>query len=188
TPLAAAPVSSAEQPPKAPGNSVSPAAVAVTAKPGGDGINTWLIAGNAILAILWLLTLVLYVRSRKAAGSRVMPEEKTASVPNMSRLWRQLHQAVQAGDAAAVRASLLELAPGLWPEQTPRSLEAMADRVDAPLSVELLNLSRHLYADPAVAWDGEKIESGMKALRHGEAQKKPDAKEGVLKPLYPNAG
>ena len=188
TPLAAAPVSSAEQPPKAPGNTVSPVDVAVTAKPGGGAINTWLIAGNVILASLWLLTLVLYVRSRKAAGSRVMPEEKTASVPDMSRLWRQLHQAAQAGDAAAVRASLLELAPGLWPEQTPRSLEAMADRVDAPLSVELLNLSRHLYADPAVAWDGEKIESGMKALRHGEAQKKPDAKEGVLKPLYPNAG
>ncbi|WP_457666967.1 BatD family protein [Thiolapillus sp.] len=163
-------------------------ALTVASPVAGNGVNTWLIAGNVVLAVLWLFTLVLYLRARKAVVPAVLPEEHGKNVPDMGRAWRQLHQAIQSGDAAEVRSALLELAPGLWPEQTPRSLEAMAERVDAPLSDALLNLSRHLYADSRVSWDAEVIESGMKTIRpHGDQGKyQPD--KPVLKPLYPDSG
>ena len=185
TPSVPAAAASAPVPPKVSGEASKPVP--------GKGVSedrqlqAWLIGGNLLFAALWLITLVLYVRGRKMIRVTASRQEARAPVLDRNKLWRQLHQAVQAGEGEAVRDALLALAPVVWPSQPPRSLEAMADRVEAPWSAELLNLSRHLYADPAVSWDAEKIETGLKGLQQKRTQDKAAADETVLKPLYPHA-
>ncbi len=155
---------------------------------GKGSINTWLMLSTAVLLLLWLLTLILLLRSRKQPAVALSPENHPGPVLDMDSAWKHLTQAVQSGDALAVRAALLELAPGLWPEQTPRSLEAMAERVGPPLSTELLNLSRHLYAGSNSEWDGKQIEAGMQKVAKNGVQQKKHARKSALKPLYPDDG
>jgi hypothetical protein len=163
--------------------SVSPVQV-----PERVSINTWLMLSSAVFLVLWLLTLVLLLRNRKKPAVVFLPENNPESVPDMGKAWRHLNQAVQSGDALAVRGALLELAPGLWPEQTPRSLEAMAERVEQPLSTELLNLSRYLYAGSNTDWDGKQIETGMRRVAKNGIWQKKNARKSALKPLYPDDG
>ncbi|BAO44783.1 BatD family protein [Thiolapillus brandeum] len=151
-----------------------------------SGINLWLAAGNLVLLVLWLTTLVLFWRSRKQRPASDKPEESMPGKAevDMKKAWSALHEAVKAGNAAATKAALLSLAEGFWPDHAPHSLEAMADRVGSPLAGELLNLSRHLYADESVAWDGIAIESGLKTLRP-DPMDRGDTDATALKPLYP---
>ena len=154
-----------------------------------SGVNRWLAAGSLVLLFLWLGTLALLWRARRRVPVQGSVEAGTASpakVVDMKAAWSALHQAVQEKNGAGVNRALLELAQGLWPAHPPRSLDAMAERVEPKLAGELRNLSRYLYADDSVTWDGEAIESGLKALQpaqgHGQA-----TRETALKPLYPQA-
>jgi hypothetical protein len=170
-----------------PQNASTPAPLKVIAGDKGlSGINLWLAAGNLVLLVLWIITLVFLWRGRKQAPATNEPGERLArkAEVDMKKAWLALHEAAKAGNAVATKAALLSLAEGFWPDHAPRSLEAMAERVGSPLAEELLNLSRHLYADDSVTWDGAAIESGLKALRPDQVNR-PDTDAGALKPLYP---
>ncbi len=147
----------------------------------------WLLAGAVLFLALWLITLVLFLRQkqRASASSREESEAMPAVAANAKAAWKTLHESVEKGDAAEMRKALLKLAPVVWPEQPPRSLEAMAQRVGEPLSGELQNLSRVLYAGEKIAWDGLRIEEGMKALHGAIGKKKDGKKQEVLRPMYP---
>ena len=153
----------------------------------GNSIHMWLIVGNLVLGTLLLFTLVLLYRSRNKGQAVPLPKERPEPALDMNTAWKQLHQAVQSNEAVAVRSALLTLAPGLWPDQTPRSLEAMAEKVGSPLSDELLKLSRNLYAGNAIDWNGAKIEAGMKDLRRDGKREKQGKDQSELRPLYPDS-
>jgi hypothetical protein len=156
-----------------------------------SGVNLWLAAASLILLLLWLVTLILLWRAWKRVP--VPGPEEGSHSPGRPRVdmgvaWSALHQAVQAGDAPGVNRALLSLAAGIWPQSPPRSLDAMAERVGAPLAEELHRLSRHLYADDSVAWNPSVIETAMKKLKtsaNGDHSTSPAA---ALKPLYPSSG
>lgn len=171
---------------------VPAAGIASAASPvqvsGKDSINTWLMLSTAVLLVLWLLTLVLLLRNRKQPAVTLSQENHPGPDLDMDSAWKQLNQAVRSGDTLGVRAALLKLAPGLWPEHTPRSLEAMAERVEQPLSTELLNLSRYLYASGNTEWDGKQIETGMQKVAKNGIRPKKHARNSALKPLYPDDG
>ena len=174
----------------------SPAAVAGTPSPGlpvvgrlfPHGGERWLLLGNLLFFSLWLITLVAWWQARKrgrSTGTGVenpQPAEKVQEQP----LWRALHEAAQSGDAGKMREALLALAPFLWQEDPPRSLEAMARRVEPPLGEELNRLSRQLYGAGEEGWDGERIEAELKKLRTSRKAKSP-GDPGALRPLYPAA-
>ncbi len=151
------------------------------------GVNRWLLLGNLLLLMLWLGTLVLWLRARNQSHARSPMEAEDVSRPkvDMGAAWAELHAAVQSGDAKATRRALLSLAQGLWPDRPPRSLEALADRVDAAVAEELRGLSRQLYAGDQVSWNGDVIESGMKALATRRDSGTRGNEASALKPLYP---
>ncbi len=154
---------------------------------GMKGVNRWLLLGNLLLLILWLLTLVLWLRARKQSHARppVAAEDVSRPKVDMGSAWAELHAAVQSRDAAATRRALLTLAQGLWPDRPPRSLEALAERVDAAAAEELRALSRQLYAGDQASWNGDVIESGMKALATRRDRGARGDEASALKPLYP---
>ncbi len=152
------------------------------------GIDRWLLLGNILFFSLWLVTLVAWWRARRrgrseAAGAEDSPlAEKLREQP----LWKALHEAAGSGDAGKMRQAVLALAPLLWPEDPPRSLEGMARRVDAPLSEQLYRLSRRLYGDGGESWDGGVIEAELKKLR-ASRKSQPGESPRALQPLYPRA-
>ncbi len=154
---------------------------------GLEGVNRWLVLGNLLLLILWLGTLVLWLRARNQSDARSPMEAEDVSRPkvDMDAAWAELHAAVQSADAEATRRALLTLAQGLWPDRPPRSLEALSERTDAAVAEELRGLSRQLYAGDQGGWNGDIIERGMKALAVSRDRGPHGDGASALKPLYP---
>jgi hypothetical protein len=146
-------------------------------------INKWLVAGNIFLLMLWLMTLFLLMRKKTVPDHTANVEIQPEKV-NLAKAKKQLQLAVASGDAESVREALLNVAKGLWRENPPTSLEAMAEKLDQPLAQELEALSRYLYADRTSKWNARKIEQGVNALQPQAEFSNPDS---ALKPLYPLA-
>jgi hypothetical protein len=74
-----------------------------------------------------------------------------------ARCLKAARKAALEGDGAGVRQALLEWARLQWPNDTPRSIGALARRVSAPLSDELAKLSASAYGSNGSSWDGEAL-------------------------------
>ena len=114
-----------------------------------------------LLAALWLLTLAGWwwssrPRRRPAAAPEVPLHKRQA------RFLKTARKAALAGDAAGVRAALLDWAALEWPGTAPRSIGQLAGRVSAPLAAELEALSAASYGPGDRDWDGKAL---AKALR-----------------------
>jgi hypothetical protein len=112
----------------------------------------WLAGGAASLAIV-IVSIVAILRSRRsvsAAGQRAGP---VAPVPQRRAAMRALHQACIAGDRHAAADAVLDLARAEWPDDPPRGLSALAERL-AVGRVELIALDRSLYGADGSRWDG----------------------------------
>jgi len=192
-PAPAGPAKAAENFSSKPGGTDSripaPSLKTATGQAGLEGVNRWLVLGNLLLLMLWLVTLVLWLRARKQLYARppVEAEDVSGVKVDMGSAWADLHAAVQSGDAMATRRALLILAQGLWPDKPPRSLEALAERVDPAMAEELRGLSRQLYAGDQASWNGSVIENGIKALAASRDTKSLVNETSALKPLYPDA-
>ncbi len=160
--------------------------------PGGAqddaSMNRWLLLSSVVFLGLWLLTLFAWVRSRHG---RPVAEPEQAPDPsaevNARAAWKALHESAKAEDPQGLRQALLRLAPIIWKQQPPTSLEAMAALVDEPLSLELLELSRELYAGEKASWSGQRIEQGLKSLEKHLARNKQSRDSSVLRPMYPQS-
>lgn len=106
-------------------------------------------------------------------------ENHTAS---KSQLLKDFQQACQANDARQVARTLIELAQLSWPDDPPRSIGTLAERVDKGKN-ELLELDRYLYARTDSQWDGQAV---CESFKNGFSIKASAAdSETILKPLYP---
>lgn len=117
---------------------------------------------SEVLAGVWVLTLLVWWWSGK-------PKQKTRVVEEppihkqQSRLLKQSRKAALGGDPATVKATLLKWGRLQWPDNAPRSIGEIADRVTAPLDEELRQLSRGSYGPSASGeWKGDAL---AKALR-----------------------
>lgn len=139
---------------------------------------------SEILAALLLLTLFAWWWSSRP---RSAPREP-APVPiykQQAKCLKTARKAALAGDAAAVRGALIEWGKLQWPEQPPRSIGVIAERVSAPLADELLTLSRLSYGPSGSDWNGAAL---AKALRSFAVLKDEDATATeLLPPLAPEA-
>jgi hypothetical protein len=137
------------------------------------------------LALAWLLTLCAWWWSRK-------PRQKLAQEPaplplhkQQARSLKAARRAAQAQDAVALKAALLDWGRLQWPEDAPRSIGALAMRVDAPLRGELVRLCASTYGPGGTGgWDGAAV---AKALRSPSLVGKSDlqAVNDGLPPLMP---
>ena len=140
---------------------------------------------SAALALAWIITLYFWWRTVRQRQAPDTNEQQQKPATNIKDAIQTLQQACAQKDAVKTRQALLKWAQALWPEQPPTSLEALAQRLDAPLADEIQHLSRHLYGDPAQTWQPEVIQE--QSQRIGKQVKQPSQKKDrqALKALYP---
>ncbi len=138
---------------------------------------------SELLAAVWLVTLLAWWWSSRPV--RREPREP-APVPlhkQQSRLLKEARKAARAGDGNGVKQALLQWAAIEWPEDAPRSLGALANRVSADLAGELRRFSSLSYGPQPGDFDGEAL---AKAIRSFSVLKKDaSSNDESLPPLMP---
>ena len=138
---------------------------------------------SELLAAVWLLTLIAWwwsSRPQKAPRQAVaVPLHK-----QQARHLKAARKAALAGDGAGTRKSLLDWAALQWPDDTPRSIGMLAQRVSAPLADELRALSSLSYGRDGGDWNGEAL---AKAIRSFSVLKDDEQRQTeLLPPLMPS--
>ena len=137
---------------------------------------------SELLAAVWLLTLVAWWWSSRPQKKQRQP----APVPvhkQQARHLKAARKAALAGDGAGVRQSLLDWAALQWPDDTPRSIGAIATRVSLPLADELRALSSLSYGPNGGDWQGEQL---ARAIRSFSVLKDDESQDDEkLPPLMP---
>nr|WP_295785035.1 BatD family protein [Rhodoferax sp.] len=119
----------------------------------------WISGG---LAVLWLGTLLLWWRARRAGLQRVPgvaansnnAAEPAAPPRSTGAALAALQRACRANDPRIARQHVLEWAAAAWPQSPPRGLNRLAERLGDPrYTVPLQQLDRACYTAGA-AWNG----------------------------------
>jgi hypothetical protein len=153
---------------------------------------------SAVLALLWLVTMFAWWRSRR---SRTAPPRATgadAVRPNtvvsqavtqpvkpasVSQARAQFREACRRNDAQAARRALLAWTGAAWPREPAVGLEALAKRMDGTeVSARLLELDRACFA--GAPWDGAALSQALKDLPTLAARTGAAGGDGPA-PLYP---
>ena len=139
-----------------------------------------------VLAAVWLLTLFAWWWT---ARERARPERVPEPPPvykQQAKFVKAARRAAQAGDAAAVRAALLEWARLEWPQNTPRSIGEIAGRVAAPLADELRALSAASYGTAGREFDADALAAALRGVTPLKTAADTAAND-PLPPLMPRA-
>lgn len=137
---------------------------------------------SEILAALLVITLFSWWWSARPKRTPREPEP----VPihkQQAKFLKAARKAALAADAATVRSALIDWAALQWPDDAPRSIGNIALRVAAPLSDELLALSRLSYGPESADWNGAALAKALRSF----AVLSDDASESeeLLPPLMP---
>ncbi len=179
-----------------PAAQVAQAAVATAPPPGGDAAvperrlvpdDFWQRASQ-LLAAAWLLTIFAWWWSSRVATRKRLPREPQPPpvYKQQAKLLKAARKAASAGDDAALRSALLEWGRLQWPDDAPRSVGALAERVASPLSDELRRLSMASYGPGGRDWDREALAKALRSI----VTLKDDAesrRQDALPPLMPPA-
>ena len=167
------------------GTAGAPAAAAGDDRAGGYGYWPWV---AAILALAWLLTIGLWLRARRNGSAR--PVVAAAAVPPAPPSGRTalagLEKACRENDAAAARASLLNWAEAQWPQDPPRGLDSLAQRLGEGAATVLHEIDRHLYAAAVQPWDGIAAWGRLSPVLQKQGRNEGGrGSDSALPPLYP---
>ncbi|MDZ7644974.1 MAG: BatD family protein [Woeseiaceae bacterium] len=137
------------------------------------------------LAVLWVLTAFGWWWSRRPRREVVHEAPTVPLHRQQSRLLKTARKAARDGDAAGVRRALMEWARLEWPDDAPRSIGAIAARVDAPLCDELERLSASAYGPGTGGdWDGAALARALRSISVRRADGEERSVDG-LPPLMP---
>ena len=148
------------------------------------GSGFWKLVAQVVGA-LWLLTLGawwLSSRPRREPPEPAPPPLHT----QQARHLKAARKAALEGDGVGVRQAMLDWARLQWPDDTPRSIGALASRVSAPLADELTRLSRAAYGPGGGGWDGETLAKSLRSFAVLD-DKDAAADRDPLPPLMPQA-
>ena len=145
----------------------------------------WIIGGGALIVLALLLS-ALVRRTKQHRQNMATTDKKTAAPtaePSRKSAMKVLQQACAENDRQAASRALMKLAEAHWPDDPPRSLGALAARLENGQS-QIRELERSLYAAGNTEWNGTPL---WEVLRHGLQEKKTSAQhqDDGLKPLYP---
>jgi len=137
---------------------------------------------SELLAAVWLVTILAWWWSSKPK----QVHREAAAIPVHKLQAKQLkaaRSAAVAGDSAGVRRAMIEWSLLQWPDDAPRSIGVIAQRVSSPLADELRNLSALSYGQESADWDGEALANAIRSFSvlKGEAIEKSE----FLPPLMP---
>ncbi len=167
----AAPVSASPQ--------LAPVAIAPPSAP-ASGIDTlwrWiaLISGAG-----WLATLLLWWLHTGRESSSAAPAATTTPAPSDSR---QVLSACGRGETQEIASALLNWAAAHWPDAPPRSLSALAARVEPTLAAAILELDAARYGGEKTSFSAANLRAAWIAARP-ETSARPHTRETVLPKLY----
>ena len=131
---------------------------------------------SALLLILWLGTLGLWWRGRRAASGAMA--RKPPKPPGPASIKR----ACMKNDAPGARDALLFWAGAKWPDKTIKNLAALGACGDAEFQHAISALNRHLYGKASTQWDGPTFYRVFAAQSFAETA--PVAAPAGLEPLW----
>lgn len=127
---------------------------------------------------LWVITLILFWRSKGKPVKEVKRQEKVSTRQNL----KAIQQGCKNNDAHKTKQALLEWAKLSWPEKRINNINALKEYSDDSFNHALDELNKYLYGSSTSEWDG------MRFLKVFESQsfKDENTKEviGKLEPLY----
>jgi len=139
---------------------------------------------SELLAAVWLVTVFAWWWSSR-------PKQQPAQVAPMpvhklqAKQLKAARKAAVAGDSAGVRQAMVNWGLLQWPDNAPRSIGVIAQRVSTPLADELRKLSSLSYGPQSGEWDGEAL---AKAIRSFSVLKDETVEKGeFLPPLMPTS-
>ena len=137
---------------------------------------------SALLALGWLTTLALWVRSRRRIVEATSPQAGRPP-PQPKAVIARLERACAANDKDAASQAMLLWGAARWPGSPVRSLGELAARLDGEFQSEVHRLSRARYAPAAEAWNGEALWNAFQANRKTRTKRsRPQGPQ--LEPLY----
>jgi hypothetical protein len=184
-----------QQTPAASGNhsteSGQPATSGTPGAPGSLTAGGWLTGARSpwpwitlAFAVLWLITLIAWLRSRAHGGGPRAPTSSRKTQPespSAANARSAFHKACQTHDAPAARRHLLTWVNAARPIPRTPGLNALASRIRDPQLTQLLReLDRACYAGGS--WNGEALAAALRELP--EDERLPLAKDRELAPLY----
>ncbi len=119
---------------------------------------------SQLLAAVWLLTLFAWWWSSREKKRERREPEPPPIYKQQAKFLKAARKAALNGDGAAVRAAVLEWGHLQWPDDAPRSVGALAERVSAPLADELRQLSMASYGPGDRDWDGIVLAKALKSI------------------------
>ncbi len=157
------------------------------------GVWPWV---TAVMTLVWLATLFLWLRARRASTrTDLEPKNRsektsTARQATLAQAIKRLKQACQKNDAKAAHAALLDWSVAYWPENRPRGLAALAQRLkDAKARNQLSTLDRVLYDETSSGWDGQTAWLILKPVLSADlAGTGKESRDSALPDLYPQPG
>ena len=138
------------------------------------------------LAALWLLTVLAWWWSARSGKRRPREPEPPPIYKQQARWLKAARKAALAGDDHGVRSAMLEWGRLQWPDNAPRSIGALSERVSSPLADELRKLSGASYGPGGRSWDGGALAKSLRSFAVVSAAES-EAKKNPLPTLLPNA-
>lgn len=139
---------------------------------------------SQLLAAVWLLTIFAWWWSSRDRRRPAREPEPPPVYKRQAKLVKAARKAALAGDGAAVRSALIEWGRLQWPDDAPRSVGELAERVAAPLSDELRALSKASYGPGGSEWDGAALAKSLRSIAAVSKDSRLDS-EDPLPPLMP---
>lgn len=136
---------------------------------------------NLVLFVLWLVTLVLWLRAKaKIPGTTLKSSNFDVSV---AASLQQLKSACTANDAQATKTALLKWGKLYFTNSAPNNLADIAKLVDESLKQEVLTLNTYLYSNTASSWTCNNIYTLCKAYNKMSSAKKTNNNSAQLEPF-----
>lgn len=140
------------------------------------------------LAGLWVMTLLAWWLTSRRPAEKV--ERKTEEPPlhkQQAKMLKAARKAALAQDEQGLKTAMLQWGRLEWPDNAPRSIGTLAERVSLPLSTQLLQLCSASYGASGEPWDGEALARSLRSFSVLTEEKKARAAD-TLPPLSPVSG
>lgn len=115
---------------------------------------------SLVLAVVWLMTLVLWYLSRRWRGGHRIEKDlvDTHRIESERKRLRNVRQACSKNDAVAISQALLDWAVIFWVDQPPRNLLELGRRLNSDeLATALIEVDRAIYSERSDTVDGQVV-------------------------------
>jgi hypothetical protein len=140
---------------------------------------------SELLAAVWLVTLLAWWWTSRPAKREAREPAPVPLHKRQSKLLKAARKAARDGDEAGVKLALLEWAALEWPDDAPRSIGLLSQRVSEDLASELNKMSRLSYGPNPGDFDGEALAKAIRSFSVIKDETSDNRED--LPPLMPQA-